>query len=303
MKRLKQTSLLIITLFFVSFLSSCDMYSYVTPSRQFNYQNPQWAPPYIAGVRYFYLPDIETYYDLSSQEFIYLNDGQWSYSQSLPYMYAGFDLNNCFAIALDINTYQPWMHNQYYVSHYPRYYYRDYYDHSNIPYVRGYNENGKSAIFWSEKERGRARSWDAENLKKNRNFIYSKPDRQQQNNNNYNEATRRSTDNADRQQPTDANRRVTTPAASNNNNERRQQPTNNTVNGNTSRTSGAGVENRTPTNNTQPTRTSQRTNYYGRNIGQPVKVEKQMREQAPATTNKTNATPRNEKDQNENNRR
>ena len=34
------------------------------------YTNPSWAPPYSDGVRYYYLPEIETYYDLSNNDFI-----------------------------------------------------------------------------------------------------------------------------------------------------------------------------------------------------------------------------------------
>ena len=101
MKRLKKTVLLVSTLLFVALFTGCDLYTYVTPSTEVSYNNPAWAPPYIQGVRYYYLPDIETYYDLSTGEFIYLNDGQWSYSQGLPSIYSDFDLDNCFTVSLD----------------------------------------------------------------------------------------------------------------------------------------------------------------------------------------------------------
>jgi hypothetical protein len=324
MKLFKKTALFVFTMLIVTSFTGCDLYTYVTPSTEVSYSNPSWAPPYTQGVRYYYLPDIETYYDLSTGEFVYLNDGQWSYSQDLPSIYSGYDLSNCFTVALDFNIYQPWMHHHYYVSHYPRYYYRDYYDHSNIPNVRGFNENSKSAIYWNDNERNRARNWDSENLKTNHQFNYSKPDRQQQNNTIRNNQTpgmntdsrqqpnnadtnsnqpNRGTNNSTNQQP---NRGISnpTPPGTNNGNANRQ-------NGNTKtsivpppRISGFETGARQQ-NAVTPVRPNQNTNYYGRTIGQPVKVEKQMRQRTlpnpPANTNtRNNSDSRN---QNENNRK
>jgi len=346
MKRLKRTALFASTLLFVSLFSACDMYSYVTPSAQVRYDNPSWAPPYVQGVRYYYLPDIETYYDLTNREFVYLNNGQWYYSQSLPGIYADFDLDNCFTVAIDYNTYQPWMHQQYYVSHYPRYYYRDYYDHSNIPYVRGYNENSRSAIYWPENQRNRARRWDNENVKSNRQFKYSESDRRQQNNYQYNNPSTRSpeTNRDTRQQPDNRYNNNAQPNRGDNNvtrqpnaTDNRQQPnaTNNpqrpnrgdnnattrptpSDNGNVNRPDRndknstvmppriSGFENGPrQQNEVKPDRTNQKTNYYGRTIGQPVKVEKQMRERTPVQKPARTETrsSRDSKEQNDNSRK
>ena len=119
-----------------------------------HYAHPSWAPPYASGVRYYYLPDIEVYYDLSDQEFIYLDNGQWLFSPVLPSMYSGFDLYNGFVIALNLDVFQPWMHHQYYVSHYPRYYYHNYY-HADLASIRGFNERDRKPIYWRQEERDR----------------------------------------------------------------------------------------------------------------------------------------------------
>jgi len=359
MKRLKNASRIVAVLFFVLFFNACDLYTYVTPPTQVTYENPSWAPPYYPGVRYYYLPDIETYYDLTSQQFVYLDNGQWSYSRYLPSIYAGYDLNDCFTVAIDYNTYQPWLHYQYYVSHYPRYYYRDYYDHSNIPYVRGFNENSRSAIYWSEKERNRARRWDNENAKNNHQFKYSESDRRQQNNTNLNNGatrtpdmnndTRRKPDNriTRPQQPNREDNRIAKPQQPDReeNNTIRQQPDNtnnkpqqpnrgdnNTPNqqpdrrdNNTTPPANRGNDNsnrRTENEKNSvvtpprisgfesgsrqqkeiaPVRTPQNTNYYGRTIGNPVKVEKQMRK--PETEKTQNTNRRESTDQKENERR
>lgn len=322
MKRLKKTSLFVIILLFVSFFSSCDMYSYVTPSVQVRYDNPSWAPPYVQGVRYYYLPDIETYYDLTTQQFVYLYNGQWHYSQQLPPIYGDFDLDNCFTVAIDYNTYQPWLHYQYYVSHYPRYYYRDYYDHSNIPYVRGYNENNRSAVYWNENERQRARRWDDANLKSNHQFKYSNSDRQyQKQNNTYNNYPAQRPDaNNDYRKPDNRNIQPQQPVRNDNASSPRRPDNGVTINEkpevrdnittrpapsgtyNTSRQQGNNNRNNvtpTPATSNDPvsrqqngvsSRTDQNTNYYGRTIGQPVKVERQMRERTPVTTSKKTET-------------
>ncbi len=195
MKKLKEWLAVAVILLSIIIFNGCNTYRQGTDGTQTSYENPQWGPSYYAGTRYYYLPDIETYYDIYNREFIYLNRAQWIYSPYLPSIYPDFNLNNSFVVVVNSNINQPWMHHQYYVSHFPRYYYRDYYDRSNFPYVRGYNENSTSAIYWSENERERARSWNDENLRTGRQFKYSIVDRQQQRNMNDFGLNRQSPDN------------------------------------------------------------------------------------------------------------
>ena len=263
-------------LFSMTIFNGCSTYRPGTYESQTSYENPQWGPSYYDGTRYYYLPDIESYYDIYTREFIFLNHAQWIYSPYLPMIYPDFNLNNSFIVVVNSNIYQPWMHHQYYVSHFPRYYYRDYYDHSNIPYVRGFNENSRSAIYWAENERDRARSWDDEYLRTGRQFRYSKEDRLQQKNMSNSGLSRQSTDYSygnenSRNNPVNNTSQPENPVLSPVN--RKPQPENNKVtspesNGNTSRTQPAI---------TTETRRTHDTNYYGVPIGQPVKVDRQMR--------------------------
>jgi len=343
MKRLKNLALMVVLFIFVSTFSACDVYTYTAAGTQTRYENPDWAPTYYEGVRYYYLPDIEAYYDLSAREFVYLSNGQWYYSPNYPTSYVDFDLNTSFTIALDVNIYKPWMHHQYYVSHYPRYYYRDYYDHSNIPYVRGFNENSKSAIYWPEQQRNRARSWDGEGLRSNKQFRYTTADRQKQNsmrnstynqsgnnanrqqqsdwNNNSNNSKSSGNDNTNRNsQNSENNNKSTSRNSSNNNANSRQQNSRNSTSvqqssgnngrqttGNTSATSPRATSNdnvtRQPTSTSGSVRTTQSTNYYGRTIGQPVKVERQMRQSVTRTADKNTNTTDNKSDQSNQGRR
>jgi len=280
----------------MTIFNGCNTYRQGTYETQTSYENPQWGPSFYDGTRYYYLPDIESYYDIYNREFIFLNHAQWIYSPYLPSIYQNFDLNNSFIVVVNSNIYQPWMHHQYYVSHFPRYYYFDYYDRSNFPYVRGFNENSRSAIYWSENERERARSWDDEYLRTGRQFRYSKEDRLQQKNMNNSGLSRQSTDyNFDndnsRNNPVNNTSQPENTVQSPVN--RQPQPDNNKVTspertGNTSRSQPA---------NTTEARRSQNTNYYGVPIGQPVKVDRQMRIQNTTRTarrsNNSNKSQRN----------
>jgi len=272
--------------------------------------NPVWAPDYYAGTRYYYFPDIETYYDLATRNFVYLYNGRWLFARALPSFYSNFNLRNAFVVIVDRSMYDPWMHHQYYNSNYPRYYYIDYYDYSNIPYVRAYNENGRRAVYWKNNERNRAREWGDRNIREGRNFKYSNDDRRVQQEVGRRVSQRRTPTpeevsrlgNADEgritsRDATPATNQTTTGRATTNRTatERTATPRATTERATTDRTatSRAATErtttNRTATTQTParqtapttpPTRTSrsEETNYYGGSIGQPVRVERQMRE-------------------------
>lgn len=51
---------------------------------------PKWAPAEHA--RYYYLPDVEAYYDVNTAMFIYYGHGTWLRRSYLPYRYAHYDL-------------------------------------------------------------------------------------------------------------------------------------------------------------------------------------------------------------------
>jgi hypothetical protein len=143
MKHFQKIGYAILIVMAISGFISCGQSTYVRGTVQYN--NPPWAPAYYPGVRYYYLPDIESYYDLQNNDFVYLDDGQWYFSASLPSMYEWYDLYNGFEIALNTTVYQPWLHHQYYISNYPRYYYRNKY-RDNTTVYRGFNENLRQPI-------------------------------------------------------------------------------------------------------------------------------------------------------------
>jgi hypothetical protein len=46
------------------------------------------------GVKYYYLQDIEAYYDIPASMYIYLSGGRWIRARSLPSSYGHYDFNN-----------------------------------------------------------------------------------------------------------------------------------------------------------------------------------------------------------------
>lgn len=160
MKTLKRGSLAAIFALAIAGITACDTPFRITTG--ITYENPGWAPPYYSGARYYYFPDIETYYDLSDHSFVYLDNGQWLYAPTLPPVYSGFDLFTGFVITLNINVFEPWKHHHYYVAHYPRYYYRNVYHDKDFSLFRGFNENNHDLIRWKPGEKERIR--DLRNL-------------------------------------------------------------------------------------------------------------------------------------------
>lgn len=61
---------------------------------------PQWGPAGYSDVRYYYLPDVEAYYDISSSMFIYLNGGTWVHRRSLPSRCSNYDLYRGYKVVL-----------------------------------------------------------------------------------------------------------------------------------------------------------------------------------------------------------
>src|ERR1700679_4096636 len=53
---------------------------------------PPWGPAEGVGVRYYYIPDIQAYYDVSSSMYIYNSNGRWIHSANLPHAHRDYDL-------------------------------------------------------------------------------------------------------------------------------------------------------------------------------------------------------------------
>jgi hypothetical protein len=60
---------------------------------------PLWGPVHVEE-RYYYLPDVEAYYDIETSMFIYFGNGVWLHRASLPARYRSYDLYNGYKVVM-----------------------------------------------------------------------------------------------------------------------------------------------------------------------------------------------------------
>ncbi len=80
---------------------------------------PPWGPMEYTEVRYYYLPDVEAYYDVQTSMFIYYGGGVWVRRQYLPSRYRYYDLYSGYKIV--INDYRGSSPYVYYRQHRTKY--------------------------------------------------------------------------------------------------------------------------------------------------------------------------------------
>ncbi|MDD2675176.1 MAG: hypothetical protein PHF81_09880 [Flavobacterium sp.] len=81
---------------------------------------PAWGPEGYSAAEYYYLPDVQAYYDVRQSQFIYLGGGQWVRSRNLPTQYRSYDLYNGYKVVL--NDYHGSRPYTYFKNHKVKYY-------------------------------------------------------------------------------------------------------------------------------------------------------------------------------------
>lgn len=61
---------------------------------------PAWGPAGYSEVEYYYLPDIETYYDVHTSEYIYLTNGRWVRTVTVPAPYRTYNFYNGYKVVM-----------------------------------------------------------------------------------------------------------------------------------------------------------------------------------------------------------
>lgn len=85
---------------------------------------PAWGPSGYSEMEYYYLPDIESYYDVRSSQFIYFGGGKWVRSTRLPRQYRNYDLYGGYKVVLnDYHGRSPYSH----------------FDKHRVAYCKGYH--------------------------------------------------------------------------------------------------------------------------------------------------------------------
>jgi len=87
---------------------------------------PAWGPAGYSGVRYYYLPDVESYYDVQSSMFIYYDRGIWVHRAYLPARYRNYDLYGGYKVVMnDYRGNTPYTHFTEHRTRYARGYHRE----------------------------------------------------------------------------------------------------------------------------------------------------------------------------------
>lgn len=102
---------------------------------------PVWAPADRVETQYYYLPEIDSYYDVPSERFIYYNNGTWTRSTALPARYQGYNLRSGKVIYLtDYRGKSPYVNHK---SHKVKYVTTRYRQPNKVVYVSKRGGNGK----------------------------------------------------------------------------------------------------------------------------------------------------------------
>lgn len=134
---------------------------------------PAWAPVGYAEAEYYYLPDVEAYYDVRATQFIYYGNGRWIHSRNLPGRYRNYDLYGGYKVVLnDYHGSRPYNNFR---NHKIKYY-KGY--HGNDYRNNGYNNNRR--VYVSNRHDNRRKYDNHKEYKKHEND--RKGDREHRNN-------------------------------------------------------------------------------------------------------------------------
>ncbi|MHC1776534.1 MAG: hypothetical protein AB9834_14110 [Lentimicrobium sp.] len=61
---------------------------------------PLWGPVGYNNVQYYYLPDVESYYDVYNSRFIYYEGGNWVHRKYLPLRYRRYNLYDGYKVVM-----------------------------------------------------------------------------------------------------------------------------------------------------------------------------------------------------------
>ncbi|KGO85362.1 hypothetical protein Q765_16595 [Flavobacterium rivuli WB 3.3-2 = DSM 21788] len=83
---------------------------------------PVWVAEAAPTARYYYLPDIATYYDVSANQYVYVSNKRWIRSRALPPTYRTYNFRGPKVVVANYNGNAPYIHHAAYVKRYPRVY-------------------------------------------------------------------------------------------------------------------------------------------------------------------------------------
>ena len=74
---------------------------------------PAWGPAGYTNMEYYYLPEIQSYYDVRTSQFLYFGGNRWVRSSRLPSRYRNYDLYNGYKVVLsDYHGRTPYVYHE-----------------------------------------------------------------------------------------------------------------------------------------------------------------------------------------------
>ena len=67
-------------------------------------RQPVWGPTGYDHVEYYYMPDIDVYYNVPQQRYFYNSGGRWVSGSTLPSRYRGYDMYNSYKVVINERT-------------------------------------------------------------------------------------------------------------------------------------------------------------------------------------------------------
>lgn len=80
---------------------------------------PLWGPTGYDNAQYYYMPDLDVYYNVPQQQWIYPQGGRWITTTTLPAQYRNYDLYSLHKVV--INEQQPYLRDQVYKTKYAQF--------------------------------------------------------------------------------------------------------------------------------------------------------------------------------------
>ena len=80
---------------------------------------PLWGPTGYDYAEYYYIPDLDVYYDVYNQDYVYFDDGRWVTNAYLPGRFGNVDLYRYHKVVINEPT--PWLHHDRYKDRYASY--------------------------------------------------------------------------------------------------------------------------------------------------------------------------------------
>jgi hypothetical protein len=80
---------------------------------------PDWGPTGYDHVDYYYMPDVDAYYDVPSHQYVYFENNVWVHRAYLPERYRGYDMYHGYKVV--VNRPNPWLRHTYYRNTYASY--------------------------------------------------------------------------------------------------------------------------------------------------------------------------------------